>query len=123
VNHEEHEGHEEEQMKGKQTCCGIARCFPLLRICPASVFSHLDLLFVVFFVFFVVQSLDLFPGKSYRNVESCARAEAINCSKRSPIASNCGFVTMFSPRFSKWYSWMFVSTIESTGQLSSQKPQ
>ena len=28
-----------------------------------------------------------------------------------------------SPRFSKWYSWMCVSTIESTGQLSSQKPQ
>ena len=26
-------------------------------------------------------------------------------------------------RRSKWYSWMLVSTIESTGQLSSQKPQ
>ena len=32
-------------------------------------------------------------------------------------------VMMFSPRFSKWYSRMRVSTIESTGQLSSQKPQ
>ena len=28
-----------------------------------------------------------------------------------------------SPRFSPWYSRMCVSTIESTGQLSSQKPQ
>ena len=28
-----------------------------------------------------------------------------------------------SPRFSPWYSKMCVSTIESTGQLSSQKPQ
>jgi hypothetical protein len=39
------------------------------------------------------------------------------------MARSCGLVTMFSPRFSKWYSWMCVSTIESTGQLSSQKPQ
>ncbi len=44
-------------------------------------------------------------------------------SKRSPIASSFGLVTMFSPRCSKWYSWIDVSTIESTGQLSSQKPQ
>ena len=32
-------------------------------------------------------------------------------------------VMMYSPRFSPWYSRMRVSTIESTGQLSSQKPQ
>ena len=31
--------------------------------------------------------------------------------------------TPLSPRFSPWYSKMWVSTIESTGQLSSQKPQ
>ena len=31
--------------------------------------------------------------------------------------------TPMSPRFSPWYSKMCVSTIESTGQLSSQKPQ
>ena len=31
--------------------------------------------------------------------------------------------TPLSPRFSPWYSRMLVSTIESTGQLSSQKPQ
>ena len=32
-------------------------------------------------------------------------------------------VMMFSPRFSMWYSWIRVSTIASTGQASSQKPQ
>src|SRR3546814_14744 len=32
-------------------------------------------------------------------------------------------VTMFSPRFSKWYSSTWVSTIESTGHDSSQNPQ
>ena len=32
-------------------------------------------------------------------------------------------VDTFSPRFSKWYSWICVSTIESTGHDSSQKPQ
>ena len=31
--------------------------------------------------------------------------------------------TPLSPRFSPWYSKIGVSTIESTGQLSSQKPQ
>jgi formate hydrogenlyase subunit 6/NADH:ubiquinone oxidoreductase subunit I len=31
--------------------------------------------------------------------------------------------TPYSPRFSPWYSRTRVSTIESTGQLSSQKPQ
>ena len=30
---------------------------------------------------------------------------------------------MLSPRFSKWYSWIRVSTMESTGHDSSQKPQ
>jgi len=31
--------------------------------------------------------------------------------------------TPASPRFSMWYSWMRVSTIASTGQASSHRPQ
>ena len=38
-------------------------------------------------------------------------------------ASSMSFVKYRSPRFSPWYSKMWVSTMESTGQLSSQKPQ
>ena len=51
------------------------------------------------------------------------RRSAISFSRRSPIASSCVLFTMFSPRFSKWYSWIWVSTMESTGQDSSQNPQ
>ena len=55
--------------------------------------------------------------------EIAARRAAISGSSRSPIASSCCLVTTFSPRFSKWYSSRWVSTIESTGHDSSQKPQ
>ena len=52
-----------------------------------------------------------------------ARLAAMDCSKRSPTAISCGLVITCSPRRSMWYSRMSVSTMESTGQLSSQKPQ
>src|SRR5690625_5053600 len=60
---------------------------------------------------------------AYLYAESAARRSAISGSSRSPMASSCGLETMFSPRFSKWYSCTWVSTIESTGQDSSQNPQ
>src|SRR6056297_3048635 len=62
-------------------------------------------------------------NQPYRYAASCCRAAAMRSSYRSPMASSCCLSTMFSPRFSKWYSLISVSTIESTGQDSSQKPQ
>src|SRR5690606_4991239 len=54
---------------------------------------------------------------------SAALLAAISFSYRSPTASSMSLVKYRSPRFSPWYSRMWVSTMESTGQLSSQKPQ
>src|SRR5262249_13770591 len=58
-----------------------------------------------------------------RNAASFARASAIEASYLSPIASSMALVYTVSSRVSKWNSCMSVSTMESTGQLSSQKPQ
>ena len=58
-----------------------------------------------------------------RYLASAALCAAISRSYRSPTASSMSLVKYKSPRFSPWYSKMWVSTMESTGQLSSQKPQ
>ena len=60
---------------------------------------------------------------SYRYFASAALSAEIIASYFSPTASSLSLVMMFSPGASMWYSWMRVSTIASTGQASSQKPQ
>src|SRR4029079_4142125 len=62
-------------------------------------------------------------ARAPRNWASAALSAAIMASYLSPTASSLSFVMMFSPRASMWYSWIRVSTIASTGQASSQKPQ
>src|SRR3546814_18413031 len=63
------------------------------------------------------------PCGPQRKAESAARRSAISVSSRSPIASSCCLLTMFSPRFSKWYSSTWVLTNESTEQDSSRQEE